>query len=173
MSGISTRRLQKELKEIHNDCPQGIKLVKADDFETWILSLEVLGESLYVGETFMLRFRFDTQYPISSPSVTFVVDQQHQAPLHPHVYSNGHICANILGDGWSPVLSVTSVCISLQSMLASCQKKERPEGNDRYVMFAPDDPKKSRFMYDGMTSLFLSRGLNSSHHIRSHVDDSV
>lgn len=30
------------------------------------------------------------------------------------------ICANILGDGWSPVLSVTAVCITLQSMLASC-----------------------------------------------------
>ncbi|KAI5120212.1 hypothetical protein M0805_000027 [Coniferiporia weirii] len=164
MGSISTRRLQKELKEINNDCPQGIKLVKADDFETWFLSLQVLGESLYVGETFLLKFRFDSQYPISSPSVTFVADTNYQAPLHPHVYSNGHICANILGDGWSPVLSVTAVCISLQSMLASCRRQSspleltadrgerpspRPEGNDRYVMFAPEDPKKSRFMYDG------------------------
>ncbi|THH09427.1 hypothetical protein EW145_g2039 [Phellinidium pouzarii] len=142
MSSISTRRLQKELKEINNDCPQGIALVKAEDFETWYLSLQVLGESVFADETFLLKFRFDNQYPISSPSVTFVVDEHFQAPLHPHVYSNGHICANILGDGWSPVLSVTSVCISLQSMLASCTKKERPEGNDRYVMFAPEDPKK-------------------------------
>ncbi|KAL5518520.1 hypothetical protein ACEPAH_202 [Sanghuangporus vaninii] len=150
MSSISVRRLQKELREINKDCPQGIKLVKADDFETWYLTLEVLGESLYKGETFMLKFRFDAQYPISSPSVTFVADDKYQPPLHTHVYSNGHICANILGDGWSPVLSVSAVCISLQSMLASSRKKERPEGNDRYVQYAPDDPKKSRFVYEGM-----------------------
>ena len=31
----------------------------------------------------MLKFRFDSQYPIASPSVTFVVNQDYQAPLHP------------------------------------------------------------------------------------------
>lgn len=151
MASISSRRLQRELNEILKECPQGITLVKADDFMTWFLGLEVLGNSLYAGEKFLLKFRFDNQYPISSPSVTFVADKDHQAPIHPHVYSNGHICANILGDGWSPVLSVTAVCITLQSMLASCTQKERPEGNDRYVRFAPDDPKKSRFVYEDDT----------------------
>jgi hypothetical protein len=34
------------------------------------------------------------------------------------------ICASILGNEWSPVLSVISVCVTLQSMLASCKKKE-------------------------------------------------
>jgi len=99
----------------------------------------------------MLKFRFEPQYPIASPAVQFVVDDQYKAPLHPHVYSNGHICASILGDGWSPVLSVGAVCVTLQSMLASCKKKELPEGNDRYVMFAPDNPKKTKFLYDDDT----------------------
>lgn len=31
----------------------------------------------------MLKFRFDNQYPIVSPTVTFVVDNEFQAPLHP------------------------------------------------------------------------------------------
>lgn len=31
------------------------------------------------------------------------------------------ICASILGNEWSPVLSVTAVCVTLQSMLASCK----------------------------------------------------
>lgn len=30
--------------------------------------------------------------------VTFVADEQYQPPLHPHVYSNGHICASIFGE---------------------------------------------------------------------------
>ena len=37
---------------------------------------------------------------------------------------SSQICASILGSEWSPVLSVTAVCITLQSMLASC--KVRP-----------------------------------------------
>lgn len=28
-------------------------------------------------------FRFDANYPISSPAVQFVVDENNQAPMHP------------------------------------------------------------------------------------------
>lgn len=35
------------------------------------------------GEVFALMFRFDNQYPISSPAVQFVVDDKYQAPVHP------------------------------------------------------------------------------------------
>nr|GAT46027.1 predicted protein [Mycena chlorophos] len=148
MASISSRRLQKELSEIHSEgTPVGIKLLKADDFETWWFSIEVMGESLYKSEVYTLQFRFEPTYPIASPAVTFVVTEGREAPMHPHVYSNGHICASILGTEWSPVLSVVSVCITLQSMLASCKKKERPPDNDRYVRSAPDNPKKTRFVY--------------------------
>ncbi|KAI0791774.1 UBC-like protein [Abortiporus biennis] len=144
MAAVSTRRLQKELADIKNHgTPTGITLLKADDFETWYLTLEVLGESLYKGEVFALKFRFEPGYPISSPAVQFVVDDKFRAPLHPHVYSNGHICASILGTEWSPVLSVISVCITLQSMLASCKVCSLlPPDNDRYVAHAPENPKK-------------------------------
>ncbi|KAH7908214.1 UBC-like protein [Hygrophoropsis aurantiaca] len=150
MASISSRRLRKELNEINAEgCPCGIKLLNADNFEVWYFSIEVLGESLYQGEVFKLMFRFDSNYPISSPAVQFVIGPDAQAPIHPHVYSNGHICASILGNEWSPVLSVSAVCVTLQSMLASCKTKERPVDNDRYVRHAPENPKKTRFHYDG------------------------
>jgi len=152
MASIASRRLGKELKEIQTEgSPVGIKLVKADDFEVWWFTIEVMGESLYKEEVYTLQFRFDPQYPISAPAVQFVVTDGRQAPVHPHVYSNGHICASILGNEWSPVLSVTAVCVTLQSMLASCKKKERPVDNDRYVRHAPDNPKKTQFHYDDDT----------------------
>ena len=107
---------------------------------------------------YTLQFRFDAQYPISSPAVQFVITDGKQSPIHPVGYfffsmvtDSTHyplacvfkwpcqllswnncsytfiidvliqICASILGNEWSPVLSVVAVCVTLQSMLASCK----------------------------------------------------
>lgn len=116
-----SRRLQKELTDLHTngtpvgeyplyhtlpDCSRGVRictgitLLRADDFQAWFLSIEVLGDTVYQvcpwkmnqsirpltllqGEVFALRFRFDSTYPIVAPSVTFVVDEQYTAPVHP------------------------------------------------------------------------------------------
>jgi len=54
--------------------------------------------------------------------------------MHPHVYTNGIICLDLLGaEGWSPVCNVEAVCLSLQSMLTGNTRNERPEGNDDFV----------------------------------------
>ncbi|EIM92113.1 UBC-like protein [Stereum hirsutum FP-91666 SS1] len=148
MASKNNRRLAKELTEIKSQgCPVGIEILQADDLETWIFTIEVLGESQYKSERFALKFRFDGSYPFSAPAVQFVSDNKWKPPIHPHVYTNGHICASILGNEWSPVLSVIAVCVTMQSMLASCRKKELPPDNDRYVRTAPDNPKKTTFVY--------------------------
>ncbi|KAF8307528.1 UBC-like protein [Clavulina sp. PMI_390] len=150
MASIASRRLTKELQGLKAGCPAGISLIQADDLETWIMGLEVLGESIYKGEVFALKFKFGPRYPIDSPEVTFVVSDQYKPPVHAHSYTNGFICMSILGNEWSPVLNVESVCISIQSMLASAKEKVLPEGNDRFVKTAPLSPKNARFIYDGM-----------------------
>uniref|UniRef100_A0A182YFP4 UBIQUITIN_CONJUGAT_2 domain-containing protein n=1 Tax=Anopheles stephensi TaxID=30069 RepID=A0A182YFP4_ANOST len=68
-------------------------------------------------------------------------------PIHPHVYSNGHICLSILTDDWSPALSVQSVCLSISSMLSSCREKRRPPDNGIYVKTCNKNPKKTKWWY--------------------------
>jgi len=42
-----TRRLNKELAEIHTGTPVGINLVTADTLEKWLFTIEVMGASEY------------------------------------------------------------------------------------------------------------------------------
>lgn len=131
---------------------QGLLLAAAGPLPSYVCewNVEITGAegTLYAGEVFPLRFRFDERYPMSSPEVVF-----RRAPIHPHIYSNGHICLSILYDGWSPALSVMSVCLSLISMLSSCERKERPTDDQQYVAMCGErvSPKSMRWIFDDDT----------------------
>ncbi|ORX98990.1 UBC-like protein [Basidiobolus meristosporus CBS 931.73] len=140
---LYSRRLLKELKELTLTPPSGIKVVEADDLDRWTLKLEGASGTLYEGETFELEFRFTPNYPMESPAVVFIGN----VPIHPHVYSNGHICLNILYTHWTPAQTVSTVCLSLLSMLSSCKRKERPPDNDGYVGRASQNPKKTKWAF--------------------------
>lgn len=90
---IASKRLGKELNDLRNGAlPTGCKILQADDLETWIFQIETLGETVFKGERFALRFRFNDNYPIESPEVVFVVTDGWKAPEASHVYLNGHLC---------------------------------------------------------------------------------
>jgi ubiquitin-conjugating enzyme E2 W len=86
--------------------------------------------------------------PFQAPEVVFVRTESHPIPWHPHVYSNGIICLDLLDrQGWSPVHNVESVCVSLQSMLTSNTKKERPEGDENFVRTNRARPRDINFVF--------------------------
>ena len=134
---------------------------------------------IYKNQTFRLRMRFSDKYPIEAPECYFVsipasTGAASQAngtsngaaagtangpsqpttarpiPLHPHVYTNGIICLDMLGTGWSPVHNVESICVSLQSMLSGNEKAERPEGDEVFSkrVKAGSSTRGIGFMYD-------------------------
>ncbi|KKY24937.1 putative ubiquitin conjugating enzyme [Phaeomoniella chlamydospora] len=137
---------------------------------------------LYKDKIFRLNFKFGSSYPIEAPEVTFlnlspsitttttpslststspssssstpsIVDNgARPVPMHPHVYSNGIICLDLLGSaGWSPVQSVESVCMSIQSMLTGNTKNERPPGDEDFCRRNRSRPKDIAFVYEDST----------------------
>uniref|UniRef100_A0A8C3FI10 N-terminal E2 ubiquitin-conjugating enzyme n=119 Tax=Archelosauria TaxID=1329799 RepID=A0A8C3FI10_CHRPI len=143
------KRLQKELLALQNDPPPGMTLNEKsvqNSITQWIVDMEGAPGTLYEGEKFQLLFKFSSRYPFDSPQVMFTGDN---IPVHPHVYSNGHICLSILTEDWSPALSVQSVCLSIISMLSSCKEKRRPPDNSFYVRTCNKNPKKTKWWYHG------------------------
>ncbi|EWG43771.1 ubiquitin-conjugating enzyme E2 W [Fusarium verticillioides 7600] len=150
------RRLVKELGKIHKDgMPPGITLIERNDSVAgdWFVDIQVLDDNpLYKNQVYRLKFHFPKMYPIEPPEVTFDKQTDRPIPMHPHIYSNGIICLDLLGQqGWSPVQSVSSVCMSIQSMLTSNDKNERPPGDEDFVRGNKQRPRDIEFLYHDNT----------------------
>lgn len=135
--------------------PPGITLVSAENLREWQMDLTVPDNPIYPpGEQYRLRFQFSQNYPIEAPEVVFLAlsNPERKVPLHPHIYSNGIICLDLLdSQGWSPVHNVESICISIQSMLASNTKAERPPGDAEFVKGNRSRPRDINFLYHDPT----------------------
>ncbi|CAG0881936.1 unnamed protein product [Darwinula stevensoni] len=143
---FAEKRIQKELMALKNDPPVGVTLDDSSltNIYRWRVHIEGAENTLYEGEHFILDFKFTAKYPFESPQVVFLGPI---IPVHPHVYSNGHICLSILTEDWSPAMSVESVCLSIVSMLSSCKEKKRPPDNSVYVRTCSKNPKDTNWWY--------------------------
>lgn len=141
------------------------------------MDLQVLDENpLYQNQTYRLKFTFTNKYPIGvfypyrreepawtdqsiskePPEVQFVnlppstsPETPRPIPIHPHIYSNGIICLDLLSSaGWSPVQTVESVCVSIQSMLTANTRNERPPRDEDFVVSNRRRPRDIHFQYD-------------------------
>lgn len=140
-----SRRIAKELEKMNND-PDLINLnmsINVRNDNCWLISFICPSGMIYEGESYTLRITFGSNYPIDSPEVVF----EGVAPVHQHIYSNGHICLNILYDDWSPALTIKSVCLSILSMLHSATEKSLPPDNAKYVAVPRRSPKETKFMF--------------------------
>ncbi|EFC37650.1 predicted protein [Naegleria gruberi] len=139
------KRIQKEIQKLGSGVGIDIFINQPiNNLETIYCTLHGARNTIYSGEQYLLKFTFSNDYPLQSPEVVFVPPH---VPLHEHVYTNGHICLNILYDGWTPVMNIQSVCMSIQSMLSSATQKKKPIDNDTYVMSCSHSPKNTRWNF--------------------------
>ena len=71
-------------------------------------------ETPFEGNIYIILFHYSEGHPFDNPpSVQFL-----SHILHPNISDEGYVCLDILNDQWSPVWTITTVCVSVQSLLS-------------------------------------------------------
>ncbi|KAJ6110000.1 hypothetical protein N7486_002235 [Penicillium sp. IBT 16267x] len=123
MASNRMRRIGKELADIHADTKSQISAAPVNEQE----DITHLRGSFpgppgtpYEGGTYNIDIRIPTDYPFRPPVMKFETKV-----WHPNVSSQtGAICLDTLSSAWSPVLTIKSALLSLQSLLSTPEPKD-------------------------------------------------
>ena len=126
MAANRTRRLQKEIQDILKDTVSGITVSSHNntsditDFTRLKGHFDGPPDTPYEGGHYEVDIHITPEYPFKPPQMKFITKI-----WHPNVSSQtGAICLDTLGTQWSPVLTLKSALISLQSLLSSPEPKD-------------------------------------------------
>ena len=137
-------RISRELEEFMENPPDGCRVKVGKNLNVWVVTLTGAADTVFEGEKYKLRVAFPADYPTSPPSVYFL----DPAPRHPHVYTNGDICLNLLGNGWRPTLTIAQLSLSILSMLSSAKQKGIPQDNAVHAASPPGKAQEGWMYHD-------------------------
>ncbi|KAF2868489.1 ubiquitin-conjugating enzyme E2-24 kDa [Massariosphaeria phaeospora] len=123
MSSNRARRIAKEIADIKADQLSQIFVEPAgngDDLTHLRGHFRGPPDTPYEGGTFFVDIKIPSEYPFRPPNMRFETKM-----WHPNVSSQtGAICLDTLSSQWSPVLTIKSALISLQSLLSTPEPKD-------------------------------------------------
>uniref|UniRef100_A0AAV2MJH9 Ubiquitin-conjugating enzyme E2 K n=1 Tax=Knipowitschia caucasica TaxID=637954 RepID=A0AAV2MJH9_KNICA len=126
MANIAVQRIKREFKEVLKSEETSKNQIKVDlvDENFTELKGEIAGppDTPYEGGRFQLEIKIPETYPFNPPKVRFITNI-----WHPNISSvTGAICLDILKDQWAAAMTLRTVLLSLQALMAAAE---------------PDDPQ--------------------------------
>ncbi|KAF2862487.1 hypothetical protein K470DRAFT_280792 [Piedraia hortae CBS 480.64] len=139
-----TRRLQREIEDVAKDTVCGVTITSMDgspvsDLTHFKGTFRGPPDTPFEGGCYEVEIKIGSDYPFKAPDMKFITKI-----WHPNISSQtGAICLDILKDAWSPVLTLKSTIISLQSLLQSPQPDDPQDAEvARMLIHNPREYKK-------------------------------
>jgi ubiquitin-conjugating enzyme E2 Z len=139
-------RIKRDLTEFYASEMSTIHVVPEEDNISRVHALIQGPEGTpYENGFFYFTVIFPVDYPIKPPKVKIMTTGRGTVGFNPNLYANGFVCLSILntwsGPQWSPVMNLTSVLLSIQSLM-----NEEPYYNEPGREFLKKSPKNQKFM---------------------------
>lgn len=107
------KQLAKELKNLDETPPDGIKvIVNDDDFSIIFADIEGPAGTPYENGVFRMKLLLSHDFPQSPPKGYFLTKI-----FHPNIATNGEICVNTLKKDWNPSLGLRHVLLVVRCLL--------------------------------------------------------
>ncbi|CAA2961239.1 ubiquitin-conjugating enzyme E2 22-like [Olea europaea subsp. europaea] len=107
------KQLAKELKNLDEAPPEGIKVgVNDDNFSIIYADIDGPAGTPYENGIFRMKLTLSNDFPQSPPKGYFLTKI-----FHPNIATNGEICVNALKKDWNPSLGLRHVLIVIRCLL--------------------------------------------------------
>ncbi|KAI6113884.1 ubiquitin-conjugating enzyme/RWD-like protein [Pisolithus croceorrhizus] len=107
------RRLMRELTELRNDPPEGIRVVTNEENMLDVTGIIEGPEGTpYAGGYFRVKFEFTPEFPAGPPKCWFATKI-----FHPNVSSQGEICVNTLKKDWKSTYGIGHILVTVKCLL--------------------------------------------------------